>query len=87
MFSIIEIDNTMKNEQEIVNSYFADAIVNNRNRDFWSEIKRIKRSTKSTCSSIVDGKSSPEDISDYFASKYQELYTSVSFDEMSRDRF
>ena len=75
------IRNTMKNEQEIVNSYFADAIVNNRDRDFWSEIKRIKRSTKSTCSSIVDGKSSPEDISDYFASKYQELYTSVSFDE------
>ena len=64
MFSIIKIDNTMKNEQEIVNSYFADAIVNNRNRDFWSEIKRIKQSAKSTCSSIVDGKSSPEDISD-----------------------
>ena len=74
------IRNTMKNEQEIVN-YFADAIVNNRNRDFWSEIKRIKRSIMSTCSSIVDDISSPEDISNYFASKYQELYTSVSFDE------
>ena len=77
------IRNTMKNEQEIVNSYFADAIVNNRARDFWSEIKRIKRSTKSsTCSSICCWwQISPWRYIWLLASKYQEQYTSVSFDE------
>ena len=32
-------------------------------------------------SGIIDGLSSTHDISDYFMSKYQDLYTSVSYDD------
>lgn len=73
------IRNAKRNEQQIINDNFANAIIGNKNRDFWSEIKRMRRSTRS-CSNVVDDATNPHDISNLFASKYQELYTSVPFD-------
>lgn len=73
------VRNVKKNEQLIVNDNFANAIIGNRNRDFWSEIKRMRRSARS-CSNVIDDITNPLDISNLFASKYQELYTSVPFD-------
>ena len=51
----------------------------NRSRDFWKEVKRI-RGSSSNISSTVDGRSSAADIADMFASRYSDLYTSVSYD-------
>ena len=34
-----------RNEQDIINDRFASAILNNRSRDFWSEVKRIRHNT------------------------------------------
>ena len=53
-------------------------------RDFWSEVKRI-RSNKTCPSNMVDDFTSPCDIANFFASKYQDLYTSVEFDKAEMD--
>ena len=67
-----------RNEKDIVKNNFADAVLSNNRRDFWNEVKRMKHAATS-CSSVVDSLTNPEDIADKFASKYQDLYTSVSF--------
>ena len=37
-------------------------------------------------SNVIDGLSTPQAISNYFASKYQELYTCVSYDNNEMDQ-
>ena len=53
-------------------------------RDFWSETKRMRRKSM-VSSNVVDGCCTAESISDYFANKYKELYSSVAhnYQEMS----
>jgi len=46
---------------------------------FKRTVKKIRGSSK-CCSSSVDGLSCSEDIANLFAEKYQELYTSVSYE-------
>ena len=72
----IIITRIKRNENDIIKERFADAILTNRCRDLWAEVKRI-RGGGSSLSNVVDGFSTPDDISAFFASKYQELYTSV----------
>jgi len=68
-----------KDNVEIVNNRIATALSQNKNRDFWSEIKRI-RHNRSVVVGVVDGFCSSSDIADVFANKYQDLYTSVPYD-------
>ena len=57
----------------------AEALISNRSRDLWSEVKRMKgRSRKSAC--IIDGVNGDKDIADLFSDKYNTLYTSFPFD-------
>jgi hypothetical protein len=71
-------------ENDIISDRFANAMLDNSGRDFWSEVKRM-RSNKSCSSNIVDGCTTPDSIAAHFAEKYQDLYTSVAYnaDEMS----
>ena len=69
-----------KNKENICSQKLAEALSGNRNRDFWKEVKKIKQ-TKSTIPKSVDNVSNPQDISNLFADKYNELYNSVSYDE------
>ena len=56
-----------------------EALISNRSRDLWSEVKRMKgRSRKSAC--IIDGVNGDKDIADLFSDKYNTLYNSVPFD-------
>ena len=57
---------------------FADAMLIDNTRDFWSEVKRL-RSNKTCPCNMVDDFTSPCDIANFFALKYQDLYTSVKF--------
>jgi len=50
-----------REEDNIVNDWFAAVLAANRNRDFWREVKRI-RCRRSNVSSVVDGQSSAVDI-------------------------
>ena len=53
----------------------AEALISNRSRELWSEVKRMKaRSRKSACT--IDGVNGDKDIAD----KYNTLYNSVPFD-------
>ena len=73
-----------RDENDIIKERFADAFLTNRSRDLWAEVKRI-RGGGSSLSNVVDGFSTSDDISTFFASKYQELYTSVSSDTVDMD--
>jgi len=54
-----------RDNTEIINNRIAAALSDNRHRDLWSEIKRI-RHNKSTVSCFVDGMCSNSDIADMF---------------------
>ena len=67
------------NHKRIKKSRIAHAFLENRSRDFWSDISKMRRKTHRTpC--IVEGFSNNIYISSYFSSYYKELYNSVSFD-------
>ena len=68
-----------KNETEIVRERFADMILQNKSRDFWSEVQRMK-SSKTAVSATVDGVSGCNEIADMFANQYDELYSCVAYD-------
>ena len=74
------IRNARRHERDKVNQRFAEAVVDNNSRDFWGEVKRI-RSSGTSCSSCVDGLACSKDIADLFARQYQDLYTSVPYDQ------
>jgi len=69
-----------RDEDNIVREWLADCIVENKDRNFWKEIKRI-RSNKSCMSSIVDGNTDAQSIAKLFATKYEDLYTSVPYNK------
>ena len=70
------IRHVRKQEANMVKEQFAKSIIENRTRDFWSEISRIKNSKAGVCD-IVDGVGNSSDIANLFADKYEELYSSV----------
>ena len=69
------------NHKRIKKTRIAHAFLENRSRDFWSEISKMRRKTHRT-PSIVEGFSNDEDISSCFSNYYEELYNSVSFDSV-----
>lgn len=68
-----------REEADIVNSRFATAISENRQRDFWREVNQLRCQRKGVCS-VIDGLTHSGDIAERFADKYKELYTSVTYD-------
>ena len=57
----------------------ADAISNNKSRDLWKEVKKIKGRNCNIAGSI-DGITDKEDIASIFGGKYKALYNSVPYD-------
>lgn len=72
-------------EDDIVRDRFAQALISNRNRDFWQEVRKI-RANKLLCNYAIDGHSSADEIARLFGEKYRDLYSSVPYDrvEMSK---
>lgn len=73
-----------QNNSDIVRQRFASAIIENRNRDFWAEVKKV---CGKTCGiqRTVDGHTQSDLIANVFANKYDELYTSVGYDGVEMD--
>ena len=69
-----------RDEDIIIRERFAAAVTDNDQRNFWSEVKRM-RSCGTVISKTVDGQSSISYIADLFANKYRDLYTSIPHDE------
>ena len=55
-------------------------LVNNRDRDFWRETKKLC-GNRSGVQSTVDGLSEPVSIANLFARKYEDLYSCVGYNE------
>ena len=69
------------NQKLIKKPRIAKDFLQNKSRDFWSEISKIRRKTHITpCN--VEGFSNQENISPCFLSYYKDLYNSVSFDSI-----
>ena len=69
----------MREDDRIRTTKMAEAISENRNRDLWSEVRRIKGKNKFLPSSI-DGVVGDEGIAQLFSDRYNHLYNSVSYD-------
>ena len=69
----------IREDDRIRTTKMAEAISENRNRDLWSEVRRIKGRNKFLPSSI-DGVVGDEEIAQFFSDKYNHLYNSVSYD-------
>lgn len=57
----------------------ADAMIDNKSRDFWSEVKRV-RSTKISHPSSMDTISGNDNIANHLSEKFSEIYNKVSYD-------
>jgi len=73
-----------QNNSDIVKQWFASAIVENRSRNFWHEVKKV-RGGKGDIQRTVDGHTQNDFIGDLFANKYEDLYTSVRYDQTEMD--
>jgi hypothetical protein len=78
------VRNVKKSSSDIIKQRFASAIVENRNRDFWREVKNVNGGARDT-PKMVDGHTQNEYIADLFANKYEDLYTSVGYNEAEMD--
>lgn len=70
----------IRNQDKISSCKMADALLSNRSRDFWDEVKR-KGAKNSAPPAMVEGVQGSEAICDMFSHKYEQLYNCVSYDE------
>jgi len=70
-----------ENEADLVKKRFAEAVVENRSRNFWAKVKKIRSNGDNSVSSVVDGVSDSIEITKLVADKYEDLYACVSYDE------
>lgn len=68
------------NEENIIRGRLGNALIENKNRDFWQEVKKI-RASKLACNYTIDDHNDASEIAKLFAVKYRDLYSSVSYDK------
>jgi hypothetical protein len=73
------IRQVIREHDEIVKDRIASCLLTGCNRDFWSEIQKIRGHGRSV-PSVIDNVNKPEDIANLFASSYRSLFSSVSSD-------
>ena len=73
------VKNVQKNNDRLRKQRMAEYVSDNRTRDLWKEIKKMKPSSR-TMASSVDGLSSDTDICELFRDKYSTLFNSVSYE-------
>ena len=70
-----------KHEEAMRSLKMAQGFCSHNKRDFWSEIKKCKGGRVS-CPTCVDGVTGDDGINDLFSSKFEELYSSVPYDNV-----
>ena len=68
-----------KHREQIIRNRIAESLLHNSNCNFWSEIRKICNNKKIDGCTVVDGMSDGARIAELFASKYNDLYNSVSY--------
>ena len=74
-----------RDEDDIVRNRFAQSLLQNNDRDFWQEVKKIKNS-KVLNNCTVDGHSNSQEIAQLFGQKYHALFNSVSYEKSEMDK-
>ena len=75
-----------KNTQNIVRQKFAEAVLQNNDRNLWKEVHKIQ-GKRSCYGSSVDDCYTDGNIADLFYKKYEDLYTSVPYNIADMDAF
>lgn len=73
-----------RDEDAVIRERFAQALIDDNQRNLWSEVKRL-RSHRPAPAKIVDGLSDAACIAKLFVSKYRDLYTSLLYDTSDMD--
>lgn len=76
---LIAVRKIKKDEEPLVRERIAECVLNDDERNFWLDIKRIGGS-KTGASGVVDGFTGYSCIAKLFATTYREIYTSISYD-------
>ena len=71
------VKNILENRKDLRKELFAQALTQNDKRKFWTEVKKMEKSSK-VLPAVVDGKDSFLDICNVFKNKYKDLYQSNS---------
>ena len=74
-----EIRKIRKDKENIVKQRVADSMLSESGRDFWGEIKKIRKKGGGYCGAI-DGCTDTAAIAELFADNYRDLYTTVPYD-------
>src|SRR5664279_1767228 len=70
----------IRNERVIVAEKVADNMLLHKNKDFWSEIKKMRK-RKAHIAASIDNIVNKEEIAEKFATSYKHLYSSVTSNE------
>ena len=74
----LAIKQLKKREDKIRSEKMADGILNNNSRNFWTEVKKVRK-VNNIVPTQIEGKSDPADIANAFANQYKTVYNSVSY--------
>jgi hypothetical protein len=74
-----------RNEKDIVRQRFAEAVLTDNTRNFWTETKKLANQ-RHVGASIIDGCCDSYDIASLFATKYQDLYNSVGYSSLEMEQ-
>jgi hypothetical protein len=69
-----------KDKEKCISKKIAEALTEDNSRNFWDEINKIKRKSKQL-PDLVEGAQGTKEIGALFASKYDNLFNSVSYDK------
>ena len=74
------IRSVLKSQIQIRNDRMAEAVSSDDNRNFWEEVRKMKRSHK-LLPDVIDNVKGSDNISKLFFDKNKELFNSVSYDD------
>ena len=81
----LEVRTLKRHDKNLRKQIFAEKVLHNNNRKFWTEVKKIDSGSK-PLPATMDGKSDPRDICDIFKRKYSDLYSScLTSEDTMRD--
>ena len=75
----------IRNQDKLSSDRMAKALLENRSRDFWSEVKRVQSSNTMPCA--MDNVQGDENVCELFKEKFNNLYNSVSYVQNDMDTF
>ena len=74
----------VRNQNKLTSDRMAEALIDNQNRDFWSEVKKVCGKSNAV-PTVMDNVQGETEISELFKKKYSDLYNCVSYEKKEMD--